>query len=212
MIGIVENIITRLRTVSNKSVVLRDNNLRVVSSNFMTHIVFIWTHDKIELWSKWVIIHNQICFQAVGSCSYEPEKLSSIVSAIVNNFAAIRKQISSDDEIVSASVGQSVIVLDKISISQSGLLIIRSNCFCFRSRDLAQQLCRTRTPWLGWLYWKSCWLVVSMTPLSYLLFLDIFAIFSGIIRAYLRKFFPVFVSRKLPVNICELFRTTSAIL
>ena len=41
MIGIVENIITRLRTVSNKSVVLRDNNLRVVSSNFMTHIVFI---------------------------------------------------------------------------------------------------------------------------------------------------------------------------
>ena len=41
MIGIVETIITRLRTVSNKRVVLRDNNLRVVSSNFMTHIHFI---------------------------------------------------------------------------------------------------------------------------------------------------------------------------
>ena len=34
MIGIVENIITRLRTVSNKSVVLKDNNLRVVSFDF----------------------------------------------------------------------------------------------------------------------------------------------------------------------------------
>ena len=41
MIGIVETILTRLRTVSNKRVVLRDNNLRLVSSNFMVHIRFI---------------------------------------------------------------------------------------------------------------------------------------------------------------------------
>ena len=34
MIGIVEHIITRLRTISNKSVILRDNNLRVVSFDF----------------------------------------------------------------------------------------------------------------------------------------------------------------------------------